>query len=943
MFRAHSTFVHVFMLAASLLWFNRETRAARLTGSFSPIASGSNVNLSIVGGLDWVHWGHGSVTEINRKASVTPRISLLVGVGANPIQQLTTNHVGFGWGDGTPVLAVSNSPTGLFVQGLTNGFEITVAADTERRRLQIFAGAEAATGLLEALLSDASAPGYFDESLASVALTSNGVFVIDYAAASSGQTLTVRFTAQSVIDEAFGRILIAAAALASNLPPAVQMIFPTNNARFFQSAPVSLAASASDADGTIQKVEFYRGATKLGEVLDPPYTIQWDSVPPGNYILTARAFDDDGAFSVSAPVAVVVLTNSAPTVAITNPVNFADFPVPSSVVIKAAASDTDGSVTNVEFFANAAKLGEVANSPYELMWTNAPVGEYQITARATDNNGATSVSPAVDIFVTQSGGYLIASPATVTDPVLLDAEGPADWAHWGLYSENSLNRKRGVASQISNYTIIGGGTVYPYSDNANPYSWVDGTPTAAVTNTTTGVYIVGLQNGFRIQAPAGPTTNTLKVYVGAYAARGRLLAYLSDLSAPVASDFSVNNPGNGPNTVYTFQFASASAGKILNVLYFAEALHSGDGNVTLQAAALDTGNLPPSATVTNPVRGATLLWPTNITISVEAADADGSVTNVEFFRNSVKLGQKTDSPYTLVWSDATLGSHRLSARATDDKGVTFTSQAVDVFVGVGGGSLAASSAFPSAQVDLAAEGFVDWTHWGLSTANSFNHRNGATTRISNATRIGGGQTRRYTDNFSGFSWTNGTPTSSASSTTTGIYASGLANGFQITAPADASPRRLKVYVGLFATRARFEAYLTDNSARPFVDTSLMSIYGNNYRVYTIDYHSATPGQQLVVRQTAEESFDLQYGNVTLQSATLVDLPSLLLSNFVWDGSAMRFSFATRSLKSYLVQSSEILPGTNWITFEAFPGTGLEVWITNSPPASAQHFYRVVEY
>jgi len=668
------------MLLGALSWSNGEALAARLDGSFSPIAAGSNVNLTIAGTIDWVHWGLGSATEINRKASVTPHIGPLVDVGANPIQQLATNRVGFGWSDGTPTLAVSNSPTGLFVQGLTNGFEITIAADTERRRLRIFAGAEAATGLLEALLSDGSAPGYYDDSLGSAGPASNGVFVIDFAAASNGQTLTVRFTAQSVFDEAAGRTLLAAAALASNVPPAVQLILPTNNASFFQSAAITLTASANDSDGTIQRVEFYQDATKLGEVLGPPYTFQWDSVPPGGYRLTARAFDNDGAFSVSAPVAVVVLTNSAPTITITNPANFADFSVPANPVIGATAGDADGSVTNVEFFADAAKLGEVANRPYVLVWTNASVGEYQITARATDDQGATSVSRAVDVFVTQSGGHLTASPVTVADPVFLDAEEPADWVHWGLYTENSFDRKRGVASQISNYTIIGGEPAYPYSDNANPYSWADGTPTAAATNTKTGVYVVGLQNGFHIQAPAGLTTNTLKLYVGTYAARGRLLAYLSDFSTPVVSDLSVNNAGNGRGTVYTLQYAATAPGRMLQVRFLGDGIFAGDGNVTLQAAALDTGNRPPFASVTNPPSGATLLWPTDITLSATATDVDGSVTNLEFFHDGVKFGQQAAEPYSLVWSNAAPGSHSLTAQSTDDRGVTFTLLPAAAFV-----------------------------------------------------------------------------------------------------------------------------------------------------------------------------------------------------------------------------------------------------------------------
>jgi hypothetical protein len=266
-----------------------------------------------------------------------------------------------------------------------------------------------------------------------------------------------------------------------------------------------------------------------------------------------------------------------------------------------------------------------------------------------------------------------------------------------------------------------------------------------------------------------------------------------------------------------------------------------------------------------------------------------------------------------------------------------------VFVSLGSGLLVGSATLPPAQVDLTAEGLVDWTHWGLTTGNSYNHRGGASIRISNADRIGSGQTKRYTDNFSGYSWTNGVPTLAAAATTTGIYAEGLAEGFEITAPADRTRRRLKVYVGLFASQARFEAALSDNSAATYVNTSLLSVYGNNYRVYTIDYQAASANQQLVVKHTAVENFDVLYGNVTLQAATLVDLPPFRLANTVHEDDSLHFSVATLPYKSYQAQFAEQMPATNWQTFATFPGTGLEVWVTNSPLTSTQRFYRVVEY
>jgi hypothetical protein len=939
-------------LVLACVGFTIPISAAVLSGSFIPISSATNVNLTTAGNVDWVHWGLAFSTNVNRKTAVTPRLNTATIVGTNSLLLLSTNLQRVSWSDGTPTLAVTNSASGVFVQGLTNGFEIVAAAGQQRRRLQIHAGAYAASGLIQATLSDAAAPGYYDESLTSpwtatntAAVLTNGVFIIDFAAASDGQTLNVRFTAQTVYDTNSGFVSLQAATLASNALPTVLLTSPTNTQKFFHSASVTLTAEASDPDGSIAKVEFYQGTNVLGESLSPPYTMVWENVAPSNYTLVALAYDQEGATNVSAPVLITVQNNFAPTVTITNPLDFTSFTLPTNVLINATASDLDGSISNVAFYAGSTKLGEVTNSPYQFVWTNPPAGEHLLTAKATDNNGATTTSSSVDIFVTQPGGYLAVSATTASEPVDLDAAGPADWAHWGLLTEASFNHKRGVVSQISNFSVIGNDPHYAYADNPITYSWADGTPILAATNTPTGVYVIGRRNGFALQAPAGVTTNTLKLYVGAFAARGRLLAYLNDFSAPAISDFSVDNPGNGPGTLYTIRYASASAAKLLRLRFIGDTMYNNSvGNVTLQAAALDTGNFPPSAFITNPANGFTLQWPGPVTIHAQAGDSDGTVTNLEFFRDGVKLGQTPTPPYSMVWTNPTIGIHSLVVRATDNRGLSFSSRAAEVFLTPGGGSLIVTSAFPSAQVDLPAEGFVDWAHWGLARANSFDHKSEATVRISNANRIlAGGQINRYDDNYSGYSWTNGTPTPEALGTKTGIYLNGVSNGFELNAPADLSRRRLRVYVGLYGARARFEAFLTDSSAKPFVDTSVYNVYGNQYRVYTIDYASAIPGQQLVVRHTVNELFDEAYGNVTLQSATLADLPPPHLLNATWDGQAFSFGFLTLDNRSYSIQYADSIPSTNWQPLQNFAGTGLPFWYTNSLPPSPQRFYRVVEY
>ena len=65
----------------------------------------------------------------------------------------------------------------------------------------------------------------------------------------------------------------------------------------------------------------------------------------------------------------------------------------------ASADDTDGDIVKVEFFANGAKLGEDVEAPYSLTWSSPPEGNYRLTAVATDNDGATAVSPTLPIVV----------------------------------------------------------------------------------------------------------------------------------------------------------------------------------------------------------------------------------------------------------------------------------------------------------------------------------------------------------------------------------------------------------------------------------------------------------------------------------------------------------------------------------------------------------------
>jgi regulation of enolase protein 1 (concanavalin A-like superfamily) len=93
---------------------------------------------------------------------------------------------------------------------------------------------------------------------------------------------------------------------AGNTAPTVALTAPASGATYTAPASVALTATASDADGSVAKVEFYSGATLLGTDTSSPYSYTWSSVPAGSYSLTAAAYDNNGMKVTSAARTITV-------------------------------------------------------------------------------------------------------------------------------------------------------------------------------------------------------------------------------------------------------------------------------------------------------------------------------------------------------------------------------------------------------------------------------------------------------------------------------------------------------------------------------------------------------------------------------------------------------------------------------------------------------------
>ena len=165
----------------------------------------------------------------------------------------------------------------------------------------------------------------------------------------------------------------------------------------------------------------------------------------------------------------------------------------------------------------------------------------------------------------------------------LTGEGSRDWVHWGEQSTFSLERRAD-----GDFQILEGAPTAPrfrHGLSRQLFSWRDGSPVDDSDGTPTGIRTCGKGNGFTISAPAGTSTRTLRLYVGALAGRGKLTAKLSAGSAAATATFEERS-NNLDTAVFVITYRAPRNGKI-NLSWITEQAFSQDcGGVALEAATL---------------------------------------------------------------------------------------------------------------------------------------------------------------------------------------------------------------------------------------------------------------------------------------------------------------------------------------------------------------------
>ena len=427
-----------------------------------------------------------------------------------------------------------------------------------------------------------------------------------------------------------------------------------------------IPSNASSANLVIEPIDdrLVEGTETVGVTLEPSICVAANPAPLNGYLVgesnraKATIRDND-----------VAPTNQPPKVALVRPENGDVFVAPADIALSAEARDTDGAVRSVEFFANGASLGVVSNSLsvvgtsnvlsdtaqfFHLKWPGVGPGAYELTAKATDNRGAMTLSEPVRIKVIE-----LQRPPLVT----IEARDP-------FASEGDL-----LLVPVRDASIL--------VDALR----IDPVPIHQLPNNAT--FVVKRSHGTNVAL-------TIRYRLSGTAENGidfRLLsgevtiprgAWAAEIVVEPSDDAVVE----GTETVI------ATLEPVACPLIFPpppECYVVGEPSRAIAYIRDNDFNQPPRVEIVNPANAAVFPANADIQIDVHTRDADGYVTRVDFFAGTNHIGRSEVffivapppgqvQTFSMIWSNVSPGDYRLTTRATDNAGAVSVSDPIKISV-----------------------------------------------------------------------------------------------------------------------------------------------------------------------------------------------------------------------------------------------------------------------
>jgi hypothetical protein len=494
----------------------------------------------------------------------------------------------------------------------------------------------------------------------------------------AGAALKTRLKATTL---AAALVLLGTAAplsvMAANLAPTVGITAPANGTSVAAPGNITLSVNAVDTDGTVSKVEYYNGTTLLGTSTAAPFSFNWVNAPAGNYVVTAKAYDNAGAASVSTPVNLHI----GGTAIVGGTLSGYYQRAPGNATISASAVTSFGTIYKTEYYNGSSLLGTTTAAPHTYNWTNIPAGNYTISVKVFNALGGTATSwspwnvtvgpanvpPAVSISSPATGANFATAPATV--PLTVNASD----------SDGRVTK----VEYYSGPNLLGSSTAAPFS-----YSW---------TNAPAGQY--GVTAKAYDDAGGSTSSSPVTLNIGGSTLVGGTFQ-LTSSRAPGVLTITPNTVssfgtiakaeyfngttllGTTTSAPHSFTWTNIPAGTYSLTTRLTNTLGGTASSWSPTTITVAAANKAPTVAISGPASGATFgTAPATVPLTVNAADSDGRVTKVEYYSGTVLLGASTVAPFRYNWTNAPAGNYSITAKAYDDLGASTVSAPVAVNVG----------------------------------------------------------------------------------------------------------------------------------------------------------------------------------------------------------------------------------------------------------------------
>jgi hypothetical protein len=429
---------------------------------------------------------------------------------------------------------------------------------------------------------------------------------------------------------------------------------------------VIIPSGASSAPVVVEPIDdrLVEGTETVHVTIEPPILLSASILPIENYIIgpnnQARAGIRDNDVAPS---------NQPPKVAIVHPGNGDIFVAPASIRFCAEAKDADGFVRSVEFFEGTNSLGVVTDDLplignltfpppdqiFCLSWPSVRPGGYVLTAKATDNRGAMSVSEPVRIrVIEESRQPVVTIEATdpfasegdwILEPIPLDPLVPDRVAFIGPpiiirpdIATFTVKRDRGTNIPLTVYLRVSG-----TAENGTDYRRIERS-------------VLIPAGAWSANIVVSPIDDRLVEGTETVIASLEPIACIA-IYPPPPDCYLIGDPDKAIAYIYDN----------------------------------DVANQPPRVEITKPASGEVFTSPAEIEVVATVRDPDGYVTEVEFFDGTNSIGRETRvyiiapppgevHTFSISWSNAPVGVHALTAVATDEQGLSSRSEPVRIEV-----------------------------------------------------------------------------------------------------------------------------------------------------------------------------------------------------------------------------------------------------------------------